>query len=290
MKDKGTPVSLFSFQDIITSLTGIMVIVILVIVLQLAEATNDYENPKDAPPEYQELKTKIAELTERIKTVRNEGEELPEEVKPYLNVSEEDLAKLLGKEEAAGKNLSDEKSGNQRVIDENKLSMNQNKGQAGRVKADIQGLQKDKDALDAKCNAVKNDQTNASLEKTVSDNRRKCQALREEIKLKGKMVTFSFKGTMSRQPILVECLKDGFRAKVYNGNDNPVSFMSGNISDSLKELVSWIKEMDLNQCYPVFLLRPDAFPNVDLIRAQFDSLDSKLPIGMEPLDDKVRVF
>ena len=88
----------------------------------------------------------------------------------------------------------------------------------------------------------------------------------------------------------MECLKNGFRAKVYNGDDKPVSFMSGNISDSLNSLVSWIKRMDLNQCYPVFLLRSEAFPNIDLIRAQFDSLDSNLPIGMEPLDDKVRVF
>ena len=175
-------------------------------------------------------------------------------------------------------------------MDEKGISVKQIKEQVGKIEAEKEHTQEEKKAQEAKCKEVENDQTNASLEKTVSDIQRKCQALREEIKLKGKMVTFSFKGTMSRQPILVECLKDGFRAKVYNGNDNPVSFMSGNISDSLKELVSWIKEMDLNQCYPVFLLRPDAFPNVDLIRAQFDSLDSKLPIGMEPLDDKVRVF
>ena len=62
MKNSGTPISLFSFQDIVTSLTGIMVIVILVIVLQLVEATYNYENPKSDNPEYLELK-EIQQIT-----------------------------------------------------------------------------------------------------------------------------------------------------------------------------------------------------------------------------------
>jgi hypothetical protein len=36
---KSTPISLFSFQDIITSLTGIMIVVVLIISLQLVEST-----------------------------------------------------------------------------------------------------------------------------------------------------------------------------------------------------------------------------------------------------------
>ena len=65
------PFSLFSFQDIITSLTGIMIILVLLLVLEVATIT-DRQVPS---PEHQE---QDLELHQRITELRRQLELLPE--------------------------------------------------------------------------------------------------------------------------------------------------------------------------------------------------------------------
>ena len=57
-----SPISLFSFQDIITSLTGIMIVIVLVILLQLVESTRVAAAHAQMLPEYQALKKVQQEL------------------------------------------------------------------------------------------------------------------------------------------------------------------------------------------------------------------------------------
>ena len=69
---KSSPISLFSFQDIITCLTGIMIVVVLVILLQLVESTAAVVKRLEMQPEYQVLKAKVKALEAEKKKLEGE--------------------------------------------------------------------------------------------------------------------------------------------------------------------------------------------------------------------------
>ena len=290
MKDKGNPVSLFSFQDIVTSLTGIMVIVILVIVLQLAEATYDYENPKEAPKEYHELKAKIAELTESIAKAKQEGDEIPEELKPYLNVTEEELASQLERERLAAENLRSEKDNLKKEMEARKLALELLQKKLRLVEEKIKEARKNKEALEARLKEIENDEEIARLEQEKQKLEQQRERIRNDIRIEADKVEFSFRGIMSRRPILIECTGSGFRAQVYKEDDGVTQFTNGSFNANLDSLLAWLKKKDLKKCYPVLLFRRGGFAKFDDILSAISRLDSNMPLGMEPLDDNVKVF
>ena len=290
MKDKGNPVSLFSFQDIVTSLTGIMVIVILVIVLQLAEATYDYENPKEAPKEYHELKAKIAELTESIAKAKQEGDEIPEELKPYLNVTEEELASQLERERLAAENLRSEKDNLKKEMEARKLALELLQKKLRLVEEKIKEARKNKEALEARLKEIENDEEIARLEQEKQKLEQQRERIRNDIRIEADKVEFSFRGTMSRRPILIECTGSGFCAQVYKEDDGVTQFTNGSFNANLDSLLAWLKKKDLKKCYPVLLFRRGGFAKFYDICSAIRRLDSNMPLGMEPLDDNVKVF
>ncbi|MBQ6471369.1 MAG: hypothetical protein IJJ33_05260, partial [Victivallales bacterium] len=66
MRNRGVPISLFSFQDIITSLTGVMIIGILVIALQLVDSIRKKQATPPLDPEFEEMQRELAELRRQL--------------------------------------------------------------------------------------------------------------------------------------------------------------------------------------------------------------------------------
>jgi len=290
MKDRGTPISLFSFQDIVTSLTGIMVIIILVIVLQLAEAMYDYENPKSDNPEYHDLKGQIANLTQRIKDVREIGEEIPDEFKPYIEMSDELVDGQIQQTTKANAIMSDEKEKNGKEKETMMLSMQQLKDLLQALKDEKEQAEKAKRDVENKQNDFDNDQSLNDLAKSLETLKQENERLKNEIRIKADKLEITFQGVMSRQPILIECLGTSFRAQVYKGGEPVKEFNGGNLTVNLASLSLWLKEHDLKRCYPVLLWRRKAWPNRDIIILALSVLDKDMAMGQEPLDDMVKVF
>ena len=290
MKDRGTPVSLFSFQDIVTSLTGIMVIVILVIVLQLAEATYDYENPKSAPQGYLDLKDKIAELAGRLRSIKEGTEEIPDEYKRFLPLSDEEIDEQLRAAEHTRDMLNAEKSSND--IEAQKISDTRNAVQQKLKSTEekVANLRQVKKGLDDSRQALAADDTNAGLEQMIQQLSQQCERIRNEIRESADRVEFSFKGVMSRTPILIECTGQGFRAQVYKSGEGVVDFMGGGYNSNLSALRSWLRAKDLKRCYPVLLFRPDGFSHLTEVELMLYEIDKNIVIGKEPLNNNVKVF
>ncbi|MBQ9369067.1 MAG: hypothetical protein IJT83_14895 [Victivallales bacterium] len=284
MKDRGTPISLFSFQDIVTSLTGIMVIVILVIVLQLAEARFNYENPKSDNPEYLELKEKMKELAERLKQLKTAGEEMPEEVKAYLNTPVEAIDSQLETEKKATASMNAEMERNAKDKVTLKLTLEQIRQLLEASKAEKKDKEKKREDVDAKLAAAEKDGSTETLERQLEQLRLENERLRNNIRITADKVEFSFTGVMSRQPILIECTGNGFRAQVYKSDDAVTEYKS------LSSLENWLRQQDLKTCYPVLLLRKSYFSHLDEILIALHRVDKDIVLGIEPLDDKVKVF
>jgi len=290
MKDRGTPISLFSFQDIVTSLTGIMVIIILVIVLQLAEAMYDYENPKSDNPEYQDLKVQIANLTRRIKEVKDTGEEIPDEFKPYIEMSGEEIDAQADQTVKTKDTMSAEKQDNDKKLVAMTLAMQQANELLQDANEDKKKAEADKKEIEDKQQAVKDDEGVNNLARQLETLKLDNERLKNEIRIKADKLEITFQGVMSRQPILIECLGTGFRAQVYKGGDPVKEFNGGNLTVNLASLALWLKEHDLKRCYPVLLWRRKAWPNRDKIILALSVLDKDMVMGQEPLDDTVKVF
>ena len=290
MKDSGTPVSLFSFQDIVTSLTGIMVIVILVIVLQLAEARYEYENPKSDDPEYNALKAKTAELSRRLMELKGMGEEIPEELKPYINVPQEIIDSELQTAESAQAMMTDEKERNEKEIATVRLSIEQLKELLKTLDVDKQKAKEKQAAVEEQHDAAKDDSSIKELERKLQTLQQESERLRNDIRIEAEKVEFSFTGVMSRHPILIECMGNGFRAQLYKSDEAVKEFTGGSVKSNIPQLIAWLKQYDMKKCYPVLLLRKNAFSCLDDILIGIYGLDKDIAVGMEPLDDKVKVF
>ena len=267
-----------------------MVIVILVIVLQLAEATFDYENPKSDEPEYLELKTRLKELTMQIQKISNMETELPEELKEYIHISEEAIDQQIKQAQNTNLILKSEK---EKIADESAaviIRLETSKEQLKKVNDEKTKELSGKNIIDKEMEqAEKNNQENVIQEQHLQALRQEKNCLKNGIDIHKKL-EFSFEGVMSRQPILIECLGDGFRAQVYKREKDVKSFTDGSFDSNLSSLLVWLKENDLKKCYPVLLLREKAFSRLDKIQLELFKLDRNLVLGKEPLDDKVKVF
>lgn len=289
MKSHSTPISLFSFQDIVTSLTGIMVIIILVIVLQLIEATYNYENPKSDNLEYLELKEKQRELSMQIQKVKNMGEEIPEELKEYIHVSQEVVDEQIKQAQNAISMMKSEMEKNNKDLVDMSDSLKQRKELLTEVLEEKKSETDNKNVVDNEMKKVEEDKDILALERRLQALQQEANHLKNNIDIPDKL-EFSFEGVMTRQPILIECLGDGFRAQVYKDGEEVQNFMDGTFDSNLHSLIAWLKGNDLKKCYPVLLLREKAFSRLDRIQLELFKFDRNLVLGKEPLDDKVKVF
>ena len=289
MKSHSTPISLFSFQDIVTSLTGIMVIIILVIVLQLIEATYNYENPKSDNLEYLELKEKQRELSMQIQKVKNMGEEIPEELKEYIHVSQEVVDEQIKQVQNAISMMKSEMEKNNQDLVDMSDSWEQRKKLLTEVLEEKKKETVNKNVVDDEMKKVEEDKDILALERRLQALQQEANHLKNNIVIPDKL-EFSFEGVMTRQPILIECLGDGFRAQVYKDGEEVQNFMDGTFDSNLHSLIAWLKGNDLKKCYPVLLLREKAFSRLDRIQLELFKFDRNLVLGKEPLDDKVKVF
>ena len=290
MKNRGAPVSLFSFQDIVTSLTGIMVIVILVIVLQLAKARFEYENPKSDNPEYLELKSKMKELSERIRQLKEVGEEIPEELKAFLNTPVEIIDSQLETETKASAAMTAEKERNEKDKVTMKLTMEQIKALLKATREDKKAKEQKRDAVNAKLEEAELDANAQTMRRQLETLQLENERLKNEIRIAADRVEFSFVGVMSRQPILIECSGNGFRAQVYKSGEAIKEFRGGNLNSNISSLVGWLRTKDLKRSYPVLLIRKSFFMHLDELGNKLYSLDKDIVLGIEPLGDEVKVF
>ena len=266
-----------------------MVIIILVIVLQLVEATYNYENPKSDNPEYLELKEKQRELSMQIQKVKNIGEEIPEELKEYIHVSQEAVDEQIKQAQNAISTMKSEMEKNTQDLADMSASLKQRNELLAEVLEEKKMETENKNAVDNEMKKVEEDKDILALERRLQALQEEANHLKNDIVIPDRL-EFAFDGVMTRQPILIECLGDGFRAQIYKDGEEIKSFMDGNFDSNLFSLLVWLKENDLKKCYPVLLLREKAFSRLDKIQLELFKLDRNLVLGKEPLDDKVKVF
>lgn len=289
-REHENPISLFSFQDIVTSLTGIMIIVILVIVLQLVETVSESAHKIAPDAEYLACLTEIEQMKAEKESLLEQTVQLSPETKELLLLSTFELNNLLIKEnnlltlqqpeqqllQHKNELLTEQLADLNQDIEQNQEQLRQARKEAEELKASLQIIEK-----------LEEDAT--KLLTRIEERQRAQNALQLKITERPRKLVFSFIGHMERIPLLVECSQEGFRAQCY-GQSQVHDFRSQSEHLNMRNLQKWLKTYDLKKHYPVLLFREDTFKKHAYIENQILELSSNLLLGREPIGMDWEVF
>ena len=271
---KSSPISLFSFQDIITCLTGIMIVVVLVILLQLVESTAAVVKRLEMQPEYQVLKAKVKALEAEKKKVANSVKSGEKEAAGYAKLSlpelEQQLREELNGRDALLRQLEMLRQNNQ--LQEERLQLAAQN--FTRLQQQLKQLQQDKSGI-------------AAVQKELQQQQKEQSLLKRKIADKRKSLRIQIRGASDLTPLLVECNGWGFRCKVHpDGAVNTFGTPgSGSASSQCGALKSWLQSQR-GDTFVVLLFRPASLAFYNDIMAALEGRR----VGKELIDGKEEIF
>lgn len=274
-----TPISLFSFQDIITSLTGIMIVVVLIISLQLVESTRAVAAIAKLRPEYDVLKKAYQQLLEKRKILEKKIVSKAEAADKYAKYSLDEINKIIKEEEVFSEVLNEKKAKAEKALSD---VVRQN----AQRKVRIEQLQKELKDLNRHKAEIRELQTEMlallEQEKNIS----------YLIQRDSKKLRFEFAGLDDQTPLLIECNSWGFRCRRYPDGEI-VTFGSpgsGSLPKQLPALQKWINKNGITESYPVLLYREDAAVYFKKINIAMFEIFRKQSWGQELVGQQEEIF
>ena len=206
-KNDENPVSLFAFQDIITSITGIMVLVVLLIILDIIK--HEDVKPTKTPSPFKEDITKLEEMQQEL-------QEKLDKDKEWLTKNEEFIVKALSVDLASLPDLIE------------KERKNNLKLQAGITNVEKENIRLESLVLKTKDDIQKNkteiedkkDKIVAVKEKIkINDPKlqeldKKIQELKNEEQKRKNYVEIRTSDELKQSPVFVECSQNMIKTKV----------------------------------------------------------------------------
>lgn len=245
--------SLFSFQDIITSVTGIMILVTLLFSLELTRQPKQRSQATESQaaepvPSVSDLKSQLKSL----QTVYNENDSLLRRVASLPAIEIETLEKTLSEKLATLEALSEELT-----------SAND------RLDADTSAEAQVKQELEA--------ETLKSLDEEL-------RRLQEEIASTSKsaVVVYNPDPGATKTAWLIDLSKEHIRVfPVEGGAGESFDVSDPNVIPS--DFIAWVRQRDNSQEYFVLLLRPESIVIYDKLHPMLDGLSFDL--GFDLIDD-----
>lgn len=262
-RDQSSPISLFSFQDIITCVIGIMVLIVLIMILELLSRTENATPPPEqiieAPSDTKKIQNKVVFLEEEISKIKQKleksknsldqiSEMSPNNIKEQTKTMENELKekrKLLTDLRIKLKNVEKE---NEKIIS---------------IVNNVEKLQQEKDNL----------QENISeMEKYLAD------------MILNKRVNYVAEITVDQKhPFLVECLRDKIiTASIVDGEKSRI-FDNPNESKRLTEFIEWVKSKDEDMEYFLVLIKPSCIKTGNKIIGLIKN--EGYDVGFDPIEE-----
>ncbi|MBR6373505.1 MAG: hypothetical protein IKS20_10015 [Victivallales bacterium] len=269
-KNSESPISLFSFQDIITSLTGIMLTVVLLLALELI---NSRQKQAEASPLAQEM--------ELARQIRNAAEKRKKEL-------EADIARLQEASMSSFKYDAEILRMNEKALKEElekieqALSMAEN--EQGKLDEKLREQSRRAEMLKEK--QRKKAEISARAEKIAKENKlleEKLGKVNEALDKKRKGVKISFSSGTDKKPVLVECSRTLVRVSVFqSGEVKEFRPESPILTDMAKNVVSYLSTLPPSMYYIVFLAKPSSGAYFHFLQ-RYSSEKLKHSIGEEPI-------
>ncbi|NCC50846.1 MAG: hypothetical protein EOM20_06465 [Spartobacteria bacterium] len=246
-----SPISLFSFQDLITSLSGILILLVLIMSVQIAIQG---EVTKPPPVMDNHLQERLADLREQAKSLRRQLDELRE------------LYRSQGTNDAvatARVNIQAEREHDE-LRDAIEKSQN-----------NLTALEKQLERARAKETEARN--KTISL-KTEIDKLRAAQA---EALQKNRMFVIPEPGA-PKTAVIVECSGETVRAGYIDRATPPVSFVAGEAMES--EFRQYLDRLSSSSEYLVFMVKPSGV-NV-FYKLKNVAIENNFDVGYDALEEE----
>lgn len=263
------PVSLFSFQDIITSLTGIMIFFLLLFSLNILELT---QQAQEESPVYQEL----AQINEKNKILKRQIADISSDIRTYRKRIK--AARL--KDEAA---LKIERYRFEEKINELKQEDLDRKLQVKKEKYTL--LEKENSKL--KQRQIQIEQEDEKLKKLAAEieaGKKQIAEIRKAMEKRRKEVQITVDSSINKIPVLVELSVN--EICIVNTKDKSKRIFprkSPLISELVAEAVSHLRLFSPGRYYFVLMVKPSAADYIDFFLHRMLSEIKNASYGMEPI-------
>lgn len=248
-----TRISLFSFQDVITSITGIMVLLVLVLVL-------DILNRKPQEAAAAQVYTAPEVLQQEIEELTKQGDKLHQEVRvARLTLADvcatdaEEMARKIAVEKAREKWLD---------------------AQTEHLNVDISKFQKNAE--------------NAAIKKQALEiELKEQQKALQKAQVREASVPFASSTRTDKTPILVECSRSGINALVFNATRDKHEFndpKSIEYKSALERFREWAQTRRISSDAFVVLVKPSAAGYAMDVVKKLRKLG--FDVGYEPFEEK----
>ncbi len=275
-KHSDPPITLFSFQDIITSITGIMILVVLMLILHIIES-NSSNTLKDTKysKDVSSLKSTLAELRKRLEDEKEWQEKNREILIDAISIDIDSLPLMIKEQEKTKSKLE----GNIARYDGEINDLTKQILDLERSNIEIEG--KIKDCMTA-IDALKK-----KSEETVDALRKSLDGAKKEYEKEKTRIYFSFARKEGKEPVLVECSNSGLKVKIIKNNEI-IKFEddSNTYVNIVNKFTSWLeKRGSPGTEYIVFTVKPSASGYLQTLLDKIRNL--KYQTGLEPIEENM---
>jgi len=273
-----TKISFFAFQDIITSVSGILILVTLLLATELdhrSSATTHEANP--------ELDRKLAKALREQREVDAQNANLravlaAAETAPAAEKIESDITRLreqLAEEKNKYSSIAEQLAASQSAIEtrDRTLGLTDLKGQIERVIQEAESLRNED---------VKVRETMMDLERQVASVEAKLLNLRQR---EGKLWLIPDKSSTTKEPILTTVSQKGVKVERFDHPDQAREFDKSGARAEFSSYLNGFKPVDQ---YVVFLVRPSGIEFFE--RLVKSARDKGFEVGFDALEEDKDVF
>jgi len=241
-----TKISFFAFQDIITSVSGILILVTLILATELDRPTNRATYDADL-----ELEHKLSEVLRQQSEADAQNQKLQgllaaAEAAPAVEKLEADITRLraqLAQEKKKHARVAEQLAASQSTIEarDRTLGLTDLKNRIEHIIQEVESLARQE-------NEVRTEM--ARLEQKVASAQSKLLKLRER---EGKIWLIPDKSSTTKEPILATVSSSGVKVERFDHPDEAKEFSKSNARSGFGSYLSEAKSVDQ---YVVFLVRP----------------------------------
>ncbi len=270
-KDDSPAISLFSFQDIITSLTGIMFLVVLLLVIFMMDLhkADDPKTVKEtrqiseaASKRARELKKQLVRLRKQEAQYQTRIRELQKLDLDSLWIRLESMRRELQKHQVRIRNLAAKRSALKKA--------------AERQQQQLKDLRERADRENQECIA----------------SAQRVQKLQEELKKKyartvkvRNALKYVVENDTSFAPVLVECTPAGIRImECSTGQETDLRIAGGSFTERRRRFVEWVRQRGRNDEYYTILLKPGSV-EYEVLLDDLDAQQKRRGLELLPSDD-----
>ena len=273
-KNRGNPVSLFAFQDIITSITGIMILVVLLLILEIISRKT--EEAIVAPIKQVEI-DKLIKKQQQLEAQLNQAQRHREKRKLELKKMFEKTTQL--------ENISKKLNGAKRQLALLEATLDKLKQQDISLNAQIQQEKHESKQLELRKKKYSSQQQQLDDTKSkIAEYKTKIKQLENTTEEMSNRVHYRLNRKENKNPILLQCSNKGIKIKKYHSskiirfNDD-----SNNYTNIIRQFQEWLSSRNHRNEYYVILIKPSSFGYVSDIILNLQL--KKFEYGMEPLEE-----